>query len=304
MTTKNKTGNGHGKTSSAAEHKSKYALVTGATSGIGYEIAKKLASDGFNLILVARDEEQLKKAAKDFSQFSIETKTLSKDLFDPSAAAEIYDYTKQLGVSIDILVNDAGQGEFGKFTETDLDRQLDIIQLNVSSLVALTHYFLSDMIKRNEGRILQLGSEVSKMPMPMMSVYAASKAFVLSFTEALFNELKDTNVGMTLLMPGATDTDFFDKAGMEDTKVYKEGKLESPVEVAEAAYKALMKNERRIIASNAKLNVGMAALTPDNINADKLAKQMEPSEKPASETRHNPEHKPSLREKKVVGSDK
>jgi short-subunit dehydrogenase len=287
-----------------AANKIKYALVTGATSGIGYEIAKKLAQNGYNLILVARDEQQLNKARDEFRQYNIEATALSKDLFNRNAAKEIFDYTRQMGISVDVLVNDAGQGEYGRFVETDLKRQLAIIQLNVSSLVSLTYYFLKDMILRNEGRILQLGSEVSKIPMPFMSVYAATKAFVLSFSEALINELKDTNVGMTLLLPGATDTDFFDKAGMEDTKIYREGKLESPEEVAALAYDALMKGERRIIGPNAKMNLAMAAVTPDNVTAERLAKQMQPSEKNSDEIRHEPAHEPSLEEKHRMGSEK
>jgi short-subunit dehydrogenase len=280
-----------------AENKAKYALITGATSGIGYELAKKLAQDGFNLIIVARDEKQLKKVTAEFTKFNVAVNPLAIDLFQMNAAKEVYDFTRQMNINVDILVNDAGQGEYGKFVETDLQRQLDIIQLNVASLVSLTWYFLKDMVNRNEGRILQLGSEVSKIPSPFLSVYAATKAFVLSFTEAIINELKDTNVSMTLLIPGATDTDFFDKAGMEDTKTYREKKLESPADVAADAYEALMKGERRIIASNAKMNIAMAAVTPDNLNAAKMRKEMEPSEKDPAETRHNPDHQPSREEK-------
>src|SRR5205085_8672463 len=173
----------------------------------------------------------------------------------------------------------------------------------IVSLVSLTYYFLQDMLKRNEGKILQLGSEVSKVPSPLMSVYAATKAFVLSFSEAIINEIKESNVTMTVLMPGATDTDFFHKAGMEDTKVYREGKIESPVDVAVDAYKALIKGDRRVVASNAKKNVTMAAVTPDNINANKMAKSMEPSVKPVGKTRQNPKHRQSLLEKKKVKID-
>jgi short-subunit dehydrogenase len=287
-----------------SENKSKYALVTGATSGIGYELAKKLAQDGFNLIIVARDEKQLKKVSTEFRKFNVTVEPLAVDLFSNEAATKVYDFTRQLNIHIDILVNDAGQGEYGKFVETDLQRQLDIIQLNISSLVSLTWYFLKDMVQRDEGRILQLGSEVSKIPSPLLSVYAATKAFVLSFTEAVINELKDTNVSMTLLIPGATDTDFFDKAGMEDTKTYREKKLASPADVATDAYEALMKGERRIIAANAKMNIAMAAVTPDNLNASKMRKEMEPSEKDPAETRHDPDHKASMEEKEAVHTHK
>jgi uncharacterized protein len=291
-------------TNDAMKNKYKYALVTGATSGIGYEVARRLASEGYNLLLVARDEERLREVAGEFGEFGITVTPVSKDLFDPGAAREIYEYTKGMGISPEILVNDAGQGEYGKFAETDLQRQLDIIQLNVNSLVSLTYYYLHDMLSRNSGRILQLGSEVSKVPMPLMSVYAASKAFVLSFTEALVNELEGTGVTMTLLMPGTTDTDFFDKAGMEDTKIYREGKLEAPEDVADAAVKAMLAGERRVISSNAKLNVAMAAVTPDDVNAKKLRKQLRPSEKSRKETRQQPVHRASRKAKQKAASKK
>lgn len=276
-----------------SQHKTKYALVTGATSGIGYELAKQAAMDGYNLILVARDEAELQKVSRDLSNFSVEVNAISKNLFDEYSARELYMRIKDMGITVDMLINDAGQGQYGKFAETELERNLDIIRLNIISLVSLTHYFLKDMLARNEGKILQLGSEVSKTPMPLMAVYAATKAFVLSFTEALINELKETGVSMTLLMPGATDTDFFDKAEMEDTRVYREGKMDSPEEVARLAYEALKKKARRIIGPVGKKNVAQAAIMPDNVVAARLRKSMEPSEKNPEKTRQRPSHKRS-----------
>src|SRR5829696_7951899 len=155
-----------------SQNKIKYALITGATSGIGYELAKQAAMDGYNLILVARDQEELQKVSKELSNFSIEVKIIAKDLFDENSARELYMQIKDMGISIDMLINDAGQGQYGKFAEEDLERNLDIIRLNIVSLVSLTYYFLKDMLARNEGKILQLGSEVSKTPMPLMAVYA------------------------------------------------------------------------------------------------------------------------------------
>jgi short-subunit dehydrogenase len=271
-------------------NKTKYALVTGATSGIGYELAMQAAADGYNLILVARDESELNKVSRQFGKFSIEVKTIAQDLSEENAAEQVYNAVRNLGISVDLLINDAGQGQYGKFTETDLSRQMEIIHLNVNSLVGLTYYFMKDMLARNEGKILQLGSEVSKAPTPLLAVYAATKAFVLSFTEALVNEIKDTNVTMTLLMPGATDTDFFDKAEMEDTKVYREGKLDSPEEVAKLAYKALQNGDRRVIGPAGKTNVAMATVTPDNMVANKNRKTMEPSDENPAKTRKAPTH--------------
>jgi short-subunit dehydrogenase len=276
--------------SNISANKTKYALVTGATSGIGYELAKQSAANGYNLILVARDESELRKVSKQFSKYSIEVKTIAKDLSKENAAQDVYDAVRNLGISVDILINDAGQGQHGKFVETDLQRQVEIIHLNIISLAGLTYYFLKDMLTRDEGRILQVGSEVSKAPTPLLAVYAATKAFVLSFTEALINEIKDTNVTMTLLMPGATDTDFFDKAQMEDTKVYREGKLDPPEKVAKLAFEALMKGDNRIVGPAGKTNVAMATVTPDNVIAKKNRKIMEPSEEDSDKTRKAPSH--------------
>ena len=244
----------------------------------------------------------MEKVAEEFGKSGVEVRTIGKDLFNENASKEVYDEVKSMGVTVDILINDAGQGMFGKFAEADLEKNIDIIRLNIISLVSLTHYFLKDMIARNDGKILQLGSEVSKAPMPMMAVYAATKAFVLSFAEAVINELKDTNVSMTVLMPGATDTDFFDKAGMEHTKIYREGKMDSPIRVAQLGFHALMNGERRIVGPAGKMNVAMAAVTSDDKLAEMQRKQMEPNEKQDGEVRKSPGHQPSLENKlKVEG---
>src|SRR4051812_5667264 len=208
------------------ENRNKYALITGATSGIGYELAKLFAKDSYNLILVARNQERLQEITDQLKlDYAVEVTPLAKDLFNPAAAKEIYDTTKEMGITVDVLVNDAGQGEWGPFIETDLNRDLEIIQLNIASLLSLTKFYLKDMVNRNEGKILQLGSEAGTTPMPLLSVYAATKAFVLSFSAALVNELRDTNITITALLPGATDTDFFHKAGQEDTVTYREATL-------------------------------------------------------------------------------
>jgi short-subunit dehydrogenase len=156
--------------------KSTYALITGASSGIGYELAKLFARDGYNLVLVSRSEERLQQVADELGQHgSVDIIPLVKDLFNPNAASEIYDTIRQKGIDIEFLVNDAGQGEWGKFIDIELQRSLDIIQLNIVSLVSLTKYFLNDMVSKNRGRILQLGSEAGKMPMPLLSIYAEPK---------------------------------------------------------------------------------------------------------------------------------
>src|SRR5436190_18435861 len=206
-----------------------YALITGATSGIGYELCKLFAADDYNIVIVARSGERLRQVASEIrSKYNVQVFPLAKNLFKREAAKEIYDELKQNNILVSALVNDAGQGEYGFFIETELDREIDIIQLNIISLVSLTKYFLRDMVARNNGKILNLASLVADYPSPLLAVYAASKAFVLSFTEALVNELEDTDVTITALQPGVTDTDFFYKAGEDETTHYQEMELSDP----------------------------------------------------------------------------
>lgn len=279
------------------ENRNRYALITGATSGIGYELARLFAADSYNLILVARSEERLQAVTDELKRdYSVEITPIVKDLFKRDAAAGIYAATREMGVNIDVLVNDAGQGEWGPFISTDLDRDLDIIQLNIASLLSLTKYYLRDMVNRNEGKILQLGSEAGTTPMPLLSVYAATKAFVLSFSAALAEELRDTNITVTVLLPGATDTDFFHKAGQEDTVTYRESSLASPEEVARDGYDALMKGESKIISgAKTKMHVWLSDLLGSRRAAANARKQNEPSEEATAEKL--PDHIASLEER-------
>jgi short-subunit dehydrogenase len=278
-----------------------YALVTGGTSGIGYELARLLAKDGYNLIIVARSNDRLLEVSDEFQQLGVDVLLFDRDLFDPTAAHDIYQELKAQGISVDVLVNNAGQGQVGKFHEVPLERHLDIIQLNVTSLVTLTRLFLDDMVSRNEGKILNLASVVSKTPAPEFSIYAASKAFVLSFSEALAQELEGTNVTVTALLPGRTDTAFFSRADMENTKEYQEHMLASPEKVAKDGYEALMSGESRVISGvQNKMMVGMMNTMPDSSNAEKMQKNMQPTDKPADERRHRPEHPASDKEKEHV----
>lgn len=282
------------------EHRNEYALITGATSGIGYELASLFAKDGYNLILVARNKDRLSEVtAKLKQQFSVEITPLSKDLFNPYAAEEIYDKTKEMGIIVNVLVNDAGQGEWGPFVETDMERDLEIIQLNIVSVVSLTKYFLQDMVSRNEGKILMVGSEAGTTPVPLLAVYAATKAFILSFSAALVNELKDTAITITALLPGATDTDFFHKAKMEDTVTYREKELADPADVAKDGYEALQKGESKIIAGGkTKMHVFMSDLLGPKASAANMRKQMEVSEK--EEGRSESSHEASREERESI----
>jgi len=282
------------------ENNQKHALITGATSGIGYELAKLFAKDNYNLVLVARNEENLKITAKEMEALgNIHTHVLPIDLFVAGAAEKIYSFTREKGITVDVLVNDAGQGEGGLFIETALQREFDIIQLNIVALVSLTKYYLKEMVARNSGKILQLASSVSKAPSPNLSVYAATKAFVLSFTEALQKEIEDTEVTMTALQPHKTDTDFFHKAKSEHTKNYKEGMIYTPEEVAKAGYDGLMNGDATVLpgAMN-KMQNAMNLVLPDSAIAATMDHLGQPSEKEKGRTQTN--HPASARERKSI----
>lgn len=280
----------------------KHALITGATSGIGYELAKIFAQNGYNLVLVARNEENLREVAREFEQNGrIHTHIIAADLFQPDAAQKVYEKTTELGITVNILVNDAGQGEWGRFIKTDLQREIDLVQLNIISLMSLTKFYLKEMVDRNEGRILQLASSVSKAPSPYLSVYAATKAFVLSFTEALAEELSESEVTITALQPDATDTDFFHKAKAENTVTYKERDLYSPEEVAKAGYEGLMNGETTVLPGFMnKTQAAMNTVMPDSAIASNMSKQMESSMK--EDGRTGATHEASKRERDAINS--
>jgi uncharacterized protein len=265
-----------------SEVNNRYALVTGASSGIGYELARLFAADGFDLILVSRQEDELNRIADEFSQqFGVNVEVIAKDLFGETAATELYEEVKARGLQVEVLVNDAGQGVYGKFVETDLEAQMRIIHLNIVSLTSLTYHFLKDMVARNSGKILQLGSVVSEIPAPLQSVYGGTKAYVLSFSEAIRNELKDTNVTVTVLQPGATDTDFFHKAGAENSKIVEDkSKLSDPAKVAKDGYNALMSGDDKIVSGlKNKAQIAAANVIPDTMLAANMRKQSEEQDK-------------------------
>eukprot|EP00388_Colpodella_angusta_P022002 GDKJ01056112.1.p1 GENE.GDKJ01056112.1~~GDKJ01056112.1.p1 ORF type:complete len:310 (+),score=16.24 GDKJ01056112.1:31-930(+) len=281
----------------------KNALITGATSGIGFELAKRFAEEGYNLILVARNMENLKQTAADIKSSAglVTTHLIAADLFEKDAASDIYSRTQELGLTVDVLVNNAGQGEWGLFTDTALTREIDIIQLNIVSLVSLTKYYLKEMVERNDGKILLLASSISKVPSPYMAIYAATKSFVLTFAEGIAEEVSGTGVTVTALQPDATDTDFFHKAKAENSVVYRETSLVDPKEVAVAAFKGLMNNEQVIVPGiSNKLQKAMNTIMPDTTIASNMKQQMKPSNK--AEGRTAPTHHASQRERKSINS--
>jgi short-subunit dehydrogenase len=260
------------------ENVNQYALITGATSGIGFELAKIFAQNGYNLVIVARDEAVLEEKAAELQQHGIRVIPVAKDLFDPEQAFALYADLQAQHVRIDVLVNNAGQGVYGEFEDTDIDRELDIINLNISSLVVLSKLFLKEMTARNAGKILNTASIASKTPGPWQAVYHGTKAFVLSFTEAIREELRDTNITVTALMPGVTDTDFFNKADMLDSKaVQDKDAMSDPADVARDGYEALMAGKDKVISGfKNKIQVGMGNLTPDSLVAHQVNEQQKP----------------------------
>lgn len=263
------------------KNSNQYALITGATSGIGFELAKLFAKDGYNLVIVARNQGQLDAKATELEQSGIRVISFAKDLFDPEEAFALYADLHAQDIRIDVLVNNAGQGVYGEFEDTDIDRELDIINLNISSLVVLTKLFLQDMTARNSGKILNTASIASKTPGPWQAVYHGTKAFVLSFTEAIREELRDTEITVTALMPGATNTDFFNKADMQDSKaVQDKDALSDPADVAKDGYEALMGGKDKVISGfKNKVQVGMGNLTPDSTVAHQVYEQQKPIDK-------------------------
>lgn len=235
------------------------------------------AQAGYKLVIVARNENKLEFTADLLKENGAPQVTpISCDLAVAGNAQKLYEQVQERNITVDILVNDAGVGEHGLFSETPLEEELAIIQLNVASLVHLTKLYLREMVSRNEGKILQLASIASYQPTPLLAVYAASKAFVLSFTDALINELKDTNVSMTALIPGATHTEFFIRANAENVKATEN--LEDPAVVAKVGYEALMSGKPHAVAPGMTSQIVMSSLMNNQQVAAMARKQMEEKE--------------------------
>ncbi|WP_025605358.1 SDR family NAD(P)-dependent oxidoreductase [Pontibacter actiniarum] len=268
------------------ENKGKTVLITGASNGFGMEFARLFAKDGYNLILVARSTERMKKLGyqlQDEHQLQ-KVCVITADLTRPEAPQEIYREVRQQGIDVDVLVNNAGAGIHGFFFETDLEREKAIIQLNITTPVELTKLFLHDMKRRNSGKILNLGSVASFMPSPLMAVYGATKAFLLSFSEALSNELKDTGITVTALCPGASNTMFFRRAGAAHSRAAN-GILSEPAEVAKDGYEALMSGETRIVSGIMnKMQTASTNIIPDTKLASTMRHMME--EESGEDTNH------------------
>lgn len=223
------------------------ALITGASSGIGLELARLFAADGADLVLVARNEENLNELAAELrTTHSCQVMVIARDLAKPDVPEEIFTLLERDGVHIDTVVNNAGFGLRGSTAELDLQRQMDMIQVNVNALAELTRLFLPAMIKNGSGGILNVASTASFQPGPNMAIYYATKAFVLSFSEALYEEVRSSGVHVSCLAPGATETGFAAVADMGNTLLFKAGVMSSK-QVAEAGYHGLRKNKPIVI---------------------------------------------------------
>lgn len=227
----------------------KTALITGASSGIGYELAKLFAKDRYNLVLVARSAGKLTQVADELQrEFGISAKAVPLDLTVASAPQSLFNGLQREGTAVDILVNNAGYGVLGEFADISGEDTLGQIQLNITALTYLTKFFLGPMIERRSGKILNVASTAGFQPGPLMSVYYATKAYVISFSEALGNELHGTGVTVTCLCPGATDTGFQGRAALGNTLLFKKLRPMDAATVAHDGYRALMAGKTIVIS--------------------------------------------------------
>jgi len=224
----------------------KTALITGASNGIGKELAIIHAKNKGNLVLVARRENLLEELKTELEQkYNISVTIIAKDLSLRNAAKEIFDEVNAKGIQIDYLINNAGFGGYGKFYERSIEDDISMIDVNIVALTMLTKYFLPEMVKRNSGKILNVASTAAFMPGPLMAVYFATKAFVISLSQAIAEELSDSNVTVTALCPGPTETGFAKKANVEDTDLFKHSAAAAVV--AQKGYNAMLKGKMVII---------------------------------------------------------
>ena len=220
-----------------------FALITGASNGIGYELARTCAREKYNLILVARRQDKLLELKKDLEkEYTNIIHVITLDLANPTAADQLFDQVKKLNISVDVLVNNAGFGQYGLFTTTDPVEEQEMIRLNIATLTRLTKLYLPEMIARKTGKILNVASTAAFQPGPYMAVYFATKAYVLLFSEALAEELKNTGVTVTALCPGPTATGFRKVAQVTSGRMFKKVSVTAR-EVAEYGYQSLMRGK-------------------------------------------------------------
>ncbi|MEA5505507.1 SDR family oxidoreductase [Halotia wernerae UHCC 0503] len=252
------------------------ALITGASSGIGKAFAQELAVRQTNLVLVSRSEEKLHQLAKQLQdKYKIQVDVIVKDLTESNASDVIFDATKNKNLTIDLLINNAGFGDYGDFAESNRERQIQIVQLNVLALVDLTHKFLPLMRQRRFGSIINLSSITAFQPMPYLSVYAASKAFILSFSQALWAENRSYGVRVLVACPGPIETNFFAEANFPPALAGSTNQMFTSEEVVRASLKALENGQPTLVIgdTNTQIRALLAQLVPRKILLTMLAKQ-------------------------------
>jgi short-subunit dehydrogenase len=253
-----------------------FAVVTGASSGIGLELAKQFAQNGFDLLIVSGSE-RLNSAALEIRALGANVQAVQADLAAHEGVHKLLSAIQSGGRPVDAVAINAGVGVTGRFIETDLGEELNMVALNVTSTLHLAKYMVKEMVARGSGRILFTASIAGTMPTPYETVYGATKAFVRSFSQSLREELKETGVSVTALMPGATETDFFHRAGADDTKLGASEK-DDPAEVAREGFEALMSGKDHVVAGSFKNKLQAAAgyTLPDPLVAKAHASMSEP----------------------------
>jgi short-subunit dehydrogenase len=255
----------------------KTALITGASTGIGKEFAHIHAEKGGDLVITARSKSKLEELKAELEvKHRVNVMVIAKDLSHNEAPKEIYDEIRNAGIEIDYLINNAGFGGRGKFHERDWNLDLAMINLNVLALTALTRYFLPDFARRNEGKILNVSSTASLMPGPLQAVYYATKAYVTYFSNAIAEELHDTNITVTTLMPGATETEFAKTSGMDKTGLFD--KTASARSVAEDGYNGMLAGKLDVISGLTpaqKIMTSFVPITPKKVLLKQIRKMQE-----------------------------
>jgi uncharacterized protein len=222
-------------------------LITGASGGIGYELARLFARDRHNLVLVARSIDKLVQVAAELQRDGVTVKTIALDLATPPAPKFLFDQLQRERIAVDILINNAGFGSFGEFAQMPEEEILGQLNLNITALTELTRLFLPPMLARHSGRIMNVASTAGFQPGPLMAVYYATKAYVISFSEAIANELHNTGVSVTCFCPGATHTAFAQRAGIETSRLFKLGAM-SAEKVARDGHRAVMEGRALAIS--------------------------------------------------------
>lgn len=223
------------------------ALITGASTGIGFEIAKLFAADNINLLIVSRDKQKLLKIKDEFeNQYKIDVYTLAIDLSSDSGVQNILDVVKSNSLIVNYLVNNAGFGDYGAFIERSIEKYREMVHLNILSLTELSYYYGKEMVKRGKGRILNVASMAGLQPDPNFAVYGATKSYVISLTEAIHKEFEHSGVTVTVLSPGATTSNFMERADMGNAKLYASGVMSS-VDVAREGYNGMMRGKLHVI---------------------------------------------------------